>query len=134
MADEAGPVVPNLAKTNAPAVPTAPLPQVVEAVPVVPAEPPAEKTWTPDRILSFILMSLFAVFAVGLVIALGRWEVLAPVPFLPWLVGAAIVAGPAWKAYIDMAEEAKGRRMRQEQAKTAYGVQVSRTPRDRNQG
>jgi hypothetical protein len=96
-------------------------------------ETPRERYWTEDRIMRVGLMLLFAAFAVGLVVSLSRWDVIDKVPFLPWLVGAGIVAGPAWKAYSELAEEQKGRRTREETARTGFGVNVT-APRDRHAG
>jgi hypothetical protein len=131
------PDIPDLSKGMPPPEATAELPVPPVGAPEAakaPTEPEArERYWTEDRIIRLALMALFAVFAIGLVITLARWDALAQVPFLPWLVGAAIIAGPAWKAYSDYAEEAKGRRTREETRKTGYGVNV-RTPRDRHQG
>jgi hypothetical protein len=131
------PEVPNLSKVAPPPEATAELPVPPGGAPEAPkvqAEPQArERYWTEDRIVRLTLMVLFAAFAIGLVITLARWDALAKVPFLPWLVGAAIVAGPAWKAYSDYAEEAKGRRTREETRKTGMGINV-RNPRDRHQG
>lgn len=138
MSDEDSPVVPNLASVQGRAVSTTKAVPVVTATPIaalpeVLEEPPAERYWTEDRLIRIGLWLAFLFLAGGLVVTLSRWELLAAVPPVPWLVGLALVAGPAWKAYIDYAEEAKGRRTREEQAKTAYGVQV-RAPRDRHAG
>jgi hypothetical protein len=131
------PDIPDLSKGMPPPEPTAELPVPPVGAPSAsgpePEAQPRERYWTEDRVIRLALMALFAAFAIGLVITLARWDALAQVPFLPWLVGAAIVAGPAWKAYSDYAEEAKGRRTREETRKTAFGVNV-RTPRDRHQG
>lgn len=138
-ADPRTPEVPNLTKAAEQAAQEAP-PEVRQPAPdepkpaaVAPASATDERYWTEDRIIRIGLWVLFVVFAVGVVISLSRWDLMAKVPPLPWVVGLALVAGPAWKAYTDYAEEAKGRRMRTEQAKTAFGVRVV-PPRDRNAG
>lgn len=99
---------------------------------VIPAEPKG-RYWSEDRILRLVLAITFMVFAVGLVVSLARWDVMSHVPFLPWLVGAALLAGPAWRAYEELAEEAKGRRIREEQRKTQYGVSIT-APDDLHRG
>jgi hypothetical protein len=96
------PDIPDLSKGMPPPEATAELPVPPVGAPEAATEPESrERYWTEDRIIRLALMALFAVFAIGLVITLARWDVLAQAPFLPWLVGAAIIAGPAWKAYSD---------------------------------
>jgi hypothetical protein len=101
--------------------------------PETPDVRPRERYWTEDRVMRVGLMLLFAAFAVGLVVSLSRWDVIERVPFLPWLVGAGIVAGPAWKAYSELAEEQKARRTREERDRNGFGVNVN-APRDRHAG
>lgn len=100
---------------------------------VVIAPDPSGRYWTEDRILRMAMAILFGVMAVGLVVSLYSWDVISHVPFLPWLVGAVLLAGPAWRAYTELAEESKGRRIREEQKRTAFGVQI-KAPEDRHQG
>lgn len=100
--------------------------------PVPFAEDPKHRYWTEDRLIRMGMTGLFAIFAVGLVIALAAWPVIVNVPFLPWLVGTAILASPAWRAYMELAEESKARRTRDEQVKHGLGVVIV-PPEDRHQ-
>ncbi len=132
------PDVPNLA-----AVPGPEAPQPSKAlVPVAQPEEggdggnvaPRERYWTEERIMRLGFMLLVAMAAVGLVVTLSRSPGIEYVPWLPWAIGLAVVAVPAWKAYSELLEEQKGRRIREEQAANAYGITIGKEPTSRHAG
>lgn len=97
------------------------------------APDPSGRYWTEDRILRMVMAGAFLIVAGGLVISLAFWPVLSGVPWLPWAVGAAILSGPAWRAYTELAEESKARRIVADQRAHGMGIDIN-PPSDRSKG